>query len=99
MLEQKRGRGIGLPMLKLNARRGCLDNAILRTLQPQGIRSSTQSREGLVDTRACLNGSGEEKLSCLTMVGTPTVQDADVAVLTTPSQPELQFTLFKMLLM
>lgn len=68
ILEQKRGRGVALPIFKLNARRGQLDNAMPRTHQPQGIRPGTQSREGLVGSRACLDGSGEEKLSCLTMV-------------------------------
>jgi len=68
ILEQKRGRGISLPSFKLNARRGWLDNAMPRTLQPQGIRPGTQSREGLMGSRICLDGSEEEKLSCLTTV-------------------------------
>ena len=42
-----------------------------------GIRPGTQCREGLVGSRACLDGSGEEKLSCLTVVWTPTEQPAD----------------------
>jgi hypothetical protein len=35
MSEQKRGRIIALPIFKLNARRGWLDNAMPRTIQPQ----------------------------------------------------------------
>ena len=35
MSEQKGGRGMALPIFKLNARRGWLDNAMPRTLQPR----------------------------------------------------------------
>ena len=96
MSEQKGGRVIARPILKLIARRGRLDDAMPRTLQPREyVQVPNVDKAWWVPEPVWTSLEKRKFLASPCFEPRPTSPQT-VAVLIAPSQPQLQFTVFKM---